>query len=388
MSGPTAARFAWVASGLLVLGVAVFGWTSWLLDARPRFEPLTPKVAVRMPRDAGIVRLVFGGDFAPADAAMSVLREAGYHYPYLRTDGLIRGADVAFLNLESPVTDSRVPTGLWKKYMYRVEPAAVETWKWLGLDIVSVANNHVLDYRERGLLDTLASLDEAGIEHVGSGRDAASARRPVIFQIGETRVGFLGYLENQASFCLYEGLFATERGPGCAKLTRQDLTEDVRRLRSQVDVLIVSVHWGENYSGITAGQREYAKVLLDLGVDAVIGHHSHNEQAMLVRGRRMVFYSLGNYAWGAPGRDELRIGLLARLLVEPRSANRAARVMGAEVFPIVTQNRLVRYQPRRLERSEQAWLEPFVSASRAAGVRCTVLDDEEGPWVRVEMDAD
>lgn len=190
MSGPTAARFAWVASGLLVLGVAVFGWTSWLLDARPRFEPLTPKVAVRMPRDAGIVRLVFGGDFAPADAAMSVLREAGYHYPYLRTDGLIRGADVAFLNLESPVTDSRVPTGLWKKYMYRVEPAAVETWKWLGLDIVSVANNHVLDYRERGLLDTLASLDEAGIEHVGSGRDAASARRPVIFQIGKLALDF------------------------------------------------------------------------------------------------------------------------------------------------------------------------------------------------------
>jgi poly-gamma-glutamate synthesis protein (capsule biosynthesis protein) len=388
MSRTNASRLVCAVLGLFVLGVGAFGWASWFMAARPHFDPLPPRIAVRTSGDARVVRLVFGGDFAPVDAAMSIIRQAGYRYPYLGTDALIRGADIAFLNLEAPVTESTLPVGFWKKYMYRVEPAAAETWRWLGLDIVSIANNHVLDYRQKGLLDTLAALDQAGIEHVGAGRDAAAARRPVVFEIGETRIGFLGYLENQASFCLYEGLFASQHGPGCAKLTRQDVAEDVRRLRAQVDVLIVSVHWGENYSGITAGQREYARVLLDLGVDAVIGHHPHNEQAMLVRGRSIVFYSLGNYAWGAPGHDDLRIGLLARLLVEPRSGTRGARVVGAEVFPIVTQNRLVQYRPRRLTRSEHAWLEPFVSASRDAGVRCTVLDDEEGPWVRVDMDAE
>ncbi len=134
------------------------------------------------------------------------------------------------------MTESAVPTGLWKKYLYRVEPAAIGAWKWLGLDIVNLANNHVLDYRQKGLLDTVAALDRAGIEHVGAGRDAASARRPVIFEIGRRASAFSGYLENQASFCLYEGLFASEHGPGCAKLTRQDLAEDVRRLRTEVDV--------------------------------------------------------------------------------------------------------------------------------------------------------
>jgi poly-gamma-glutamate synthesis protein (capsule biosynthesis protein) len=328
---------------------------------------------------------VFAGDFAPADAAMSAIRTAGYRYPYLRTDALIRGADVAFANLEAPVTASLRPVDFWKEYMYRVEPEAVQAWQWLGLDIVSVANNHVLDYRQRGLLDTVATLDGAGIEHVGGGKDIASARRPVVFEIGETRVGFLGYLENQASYCLYEGLFASQHRPGCAKLTRQDAAEDVRRLRSQVDVLVVSVHWGQNYSDVTDSQREYAKALLDLGVDVVVGHHPHNEQAVVVRGRSLVFYSLGNYAWGAPGHDDLRIGLVVRLLVEPRSAERAARVAGAEVFPIVTQNRLVQYQPRRLAPAEEHWLVPFLSASRAAGVRCTVLEDDEGPWVRIEL---
>jgi poly-gamma-glutamate synthesis protein (capsule biosynthesis protein) len=388
MDRPISARIASLACGLFALGVGAFGWESWVLDQSPHADPLQPKIAVREPRDPQTIRLVFGGDFAPADAAMTVLHEAGYRYPYLRTDALIRDADIAFANLEAPVTESAVPTGLWKKYLYRVEPAAIGAWKWLGLDIVNLANNHVLDYRQKGLLDTVAALDRAGIEHVGAGRDAASARRPVIFEIGETRVGILGYLENQASFCLYEGLFASEHGPGCAKLTRQDLAEDVRRLRTEVDVLIVSVHWGENYSAITSSQREYARVLLDLGVDAVIGHHPHNEQAVEVRGRGMVFYSLGNYAWGAPGHDELRIGLLARLLVEPRSATRLARVVGAEVFPIVTQNRLVDYQPRRLARSERTWLDPFLAASRAAGAGCTVMDDEEGPWVRVDVAAE
>jgi poly-gamma-glutamate synthesis protein (capsule biosynthesis protein) len=377
-----------VAVGAAVLAVGVLGWTSWWMAARPRFDPMPPKIAVRPLRDARMIRLVFAGDFAPADAAMSVIREAGYRYPYLRTDTLLREADVAFANLEAPVTSSTRPVGIWKEYMYRVEPEAVQAWQWLGLDVVSVANNHVLDYRQKGLVDTVANLDRGGIEHVGGGVDAAAARRPVVFEIGETRVGFLGYLENQASYCLYEGLFATERRPGCAKLTRQDVAQDVRRLRPQVDVLVVSVHWGENYSDITDGQREYAKALLDLGVDAVVGHHPHNEQAAFVRGRSIVFYSLGNYAWGAPGHDDLRIGLVARLLVEPRSAARAARVVGAEVLPIVTQNRLVRYQPRRLAPAEEHWLEPFVSASRAAGVRCTVLEDDEGPWVRVDMDGD
>jgi len=354
----------------------------------PPFTPLGPKIVSRTPVDPRTIRLVFGGDFAPADAAISEIRNSGYQYPYIRTRDLFQGADVAFANLEAPVTRASQPVWLWKQYIYRVDPAAVEAWKWLGLDIVSLANNHVLDYRQNGLVDTVDALDRAGIEHVGGGKDAAAARRPAIFAVGETRIGFLGYLENQAGFCLYEGLFAADHEPGCAKLTTENVADDVRRLRKDVDILIVSVHWGENYSGITLGQRDYARVLLDLGVDAVVGHHPHNEQAFQVAHRRIVFYSLGNYAWGAPGHDELRIGLVARLSIRPRESGHTSYISAVEVFPIVTQNRFVHFQPRRLGRDEVGWLDPFLLASQALGGRCSVVYDSEGPWVRVDMGDD
>jgi hypothetical protein len=353
-------RFAFLFATLLV---AAGLWAAFWTTYNPPVAGLPPLVLERPASQDHEVTVLLGGDFAPADAAMPFIAEHGYHYPYEATRDLFAEADVAFANLESPVTTSNDRFPLFKKYLYKVAPEATESWKWLGLDLVSLANNHVSDYRDRGLLDTLHHLDAAGLAHVGGGADEPAARRAVIFAVGGVKIGFLGYLEDRAQYNLYMRTFAVAGRPGCARALRSDLAEDIRRLRPAVDVLIVSIHWGDNYKPVTDEQEDLGRWLIDQGVDVVAGHHPHDVQPVEVRGRGVIIYSLGNYAWGAIGHGHLRVGFLARLRIDRASR----RVAAVELVPIATQNRLVEYQPRPLQPDEWPWLDGVLAASRARG---------------------
>lgn len=371
--GPLIALATWT-----VLVCAAGAWVLFETLYDPRV-PLAPPFVVKRPRSGDEITIVLGGDFAPTDAAMPRIQERGWRYPYEATAGLLREADVALLNLEAPVTESDEPFPLPKKYIYKVEPAALEAWRWLGLDAVALANNHVGDYRDRGLADTLRYLDAAGIAHAGAGLDETAARRPLIFDVGGTRIGYLAYLEDQPGYRLYLRAFARGDSAGCARLTRADVTEDVRRLRPLVDVLVVGVHWGENYAPVTPDQERTGRWLAGLGVDVVAGHHPHDVQPIEVWGDTLILYSLGNYAWGTPGWPQLRIGFLARLRVTPRSATAPGRIRAVELVPLATQNAIVDFQPRPLRPEERSWLEPFLAASRTRGADVEV----DGETIRV-----
>lgn len=351
-----------LATMLGAVGVGALFKTLW----NPPVALLPPRIERREP-SGPLVTVVLGGDFAPTDAAMPIIRARGYRYPYLATAEIFRDADIAFANLESPVTESDAPFWPWKDYIYRVEPAAIEAWQWLGLDLVSLANNHIIDYRERGIHDTLEHLRVARLAQVGAGRTEAEARRAVVFDVGGTKIGFLAYLEHRAAFDLYLDTFAVGGDPGCAQLNVADLEQDVRRLRPEVDVLVVSVHWGDNYAPVTATQIEYAHRLAALNVDIVAGHHPHIAHPVEIIDRTIVFYSLGNYAWGTPGSNALQFGLIARLGVTPRRGARRGAVSSVELLPIATQNRMIDFQPRPLRSDEMAWLDPLIADSAARG---------------------
>jgi poly-gamma-glutamate capsule biosynthesis protein CapA/YwtB (metallophosphatase superfamily) len=363
---------------LTLLGAGL--WALWWTLYNPKVPLADPTV---LWRDASgpDVTVLLAGDFAPTDAAMPIVRERGWDYPYGATGDLFRSADVAFANLEAPVTDSNDRFPLWKMYFYKVEPAAVGAWQRLGLDVVSLANNHAIDYRERGITDTLWFLDDAGIAHVGAGGTETEARRPVIFDVGGTRIGFLAYLEHTAASSLYLRTFAQGDRVGCAQLNRLDVEQDVRRLRPLVDILIVSVHWGANYEDVTPTEEDYARRLANLGVDVVAGHHAHDVQAVETIGRTVVLYSLGNYAWGTPGWPQLRIGFLARLSIAPRRGNERARLSSVELLPIATQNSIVNFQPRPIREDERDWLGPFLRATASRGAKVEVV----GTAIRVAL---
>lgn len=228
------------------------------------------------------------------------LDEKGEGWAFSGVEDLLRSADITFVNLETSVTDrgSRMPgKGIW----FRTSPERLSLLKDAGIDIVSAANNHIMDYDEISLMDTLSNLDDAGIMHVGAGKDLLSARLGRIITVNGLKVGFLAYSDFWDIFWTvkYRRTFAASADePGMAPAIRAFMEEDIRRLKSHSDFVIVSVHWGDEYMPHpNAYQVERAHAAIDAGADVVLGHHPHVLQPFESYKSGLIFYSLGNFVF-------------------------------------------------------------------------------------------
>lgn len=195
--------------------------------------------------------------------------EEDVRYPFQRIRDVVMAADVAFANLEMPLSDRARPTGAF------VGPTAfAEALRWAGFDVVSQANNHVFDGEEIGLLDTMDALSAAGVGWVGSGRNLAEARRPYIIERNGLRIAFLGYA--RAINGVGEAGFAQPHQSGAMPLDPFLIREDIRRVRDQVDYIAVSFHWAiENAKETHPDARTFAHEVIDAGADIILGHHPH-----------------------------------------------------------------------------------------------------------------
>ncbi len=228
------------------------------------------------------------------------LHERGEGWAFSGAGEILRLADIAFVNLETSVSyrGSRMPgKGIW----FRTSPERLPLLKEAGIDMVSAANNHIMDYGEVSLLDTLSHLDEAGIMHVGAGKDLKAARLGRIFQIKGLKVGFLAYSDFWDIFWTpeYRRTFAASADePGMAPAIRAFMEEDIRRLKLLSNFVVVSVHWGDEYMTMpNAKQVERAHAAIDAGADVVLGHHPHVLQPFEAYKSGIVFYSLGNFVF-------------------------------------------------------------------------------------------
>lgn len=220
--------------------------------------------------------------------------------------GLYRlgGADATVVNLECPVTTRgmRFP----KPYNFRMHPRFLSTLTGGGIDMVSIANNHIYDYGPRGLLDTISYLDSVGVRHVGAGRNIVEAHRPVIDTLRGREVAFLAY---------YGGSEAPGAGKSSPGVARRDLAEVCRDIRSLKDgassrYIVVMLHWGtERATSPDRAQIAFAHALIDAGADAVVGHHPHVLQGIERYGRGVIAYSLGNFVFGGNDRDTYDTGI-------------------------------------------------------------------------------
>lgn len=218
-------------------------------------------------------------------------REQEARYPLQRIGPLLRSADIAFVNLESPLSDDARHTGA-----FRMPTAFADALSWAGIDVVSTANNHAMDAEEQGLFDTIEALDRAGVGHVGTGRDLADARRPHVVERDGIRVGFLAYAQHVNGGT---AAFAQPGRSGVMPLDPLLIREDVRRLRDQVDYVVVSFHWAiENSQDTHPDARAFAKDILDAGADVILGHHPHVPRGVEVHDRKPIFYSFGNLIFG------------------------------------------------------------------------------------------
>jgi poly-gamma-glutamate synthesis protein (capsule biosynthesis protein) len=257
--------------------------------------------------------------------------------PFLFIASKLRSADIAFANLEGPVSDRGVNQG--SKYSFRFEPVGtINALTFAGFDVINLANNHIWDWGTIALLDTLTYLRTAGIQTIGAGANAEEANRPAIVALGDTRVGFLGYTT------LYpKSLEATAARAGVSSPPLSSITAQIVDLKASqhADLVVVSLHWGIEYEQhSTTSQQLFAHALIDAGADLVVGHHPHVAQEVERYKGKYIAYSLGNFVFDQDFSLETMRGLMLEVGVRNKQIE-AVREIPIELTSI--------YQPKIIQ---------------------------------------
>lgn len=198
-------------------------------------------------------------------------------------------ADMVIANLESPLVDQSMDS-VPGKCTLRGSTKWATILKQMGVGLVSVANNHMMDFGEQGLFSTIKALDDAGIMHVGAGRNRHEACSPVVVEISQKKVAFFGRSSVEVSSRCYAG----DQSPGVAYLQEDELLDTIKNVQENVDIIVVMLHWGiENYSYPSPSQRILAKKIIEAGANVLIGHHPH-----VLQGEEYIYNSVVSYSGG------------------------------------------------------------------------------------------
>jgi poly-gamma-glutamate synthesis protein (capsule biosynthesis protein) len=227
------------------------------------------------------------------------IKNVGVGAPWTGVKRYFDEADLVVANLECVIsnTGTRWPS---KLIHLRAPLAAADSLVAGGIDLVSVANNHALDFGRSAFMDSLSRLDARGIEHAGGGADADAARAPLIVEENGLKLAFLGYVlpfSSKTTFNTREWQ-ATATKPGLTIGTPDAVRRDVNIVKASVDLVVVMVHGGLEYRGRpSTAQRAFANAALDAGASLVLGHHPHVLQGYAKRGDSLIAFSLGNFVF-------------------------------------------------------------------------------------------
>lgn len=250
------------------------------------------------PEEDGEVTLLFAGDVLLSDHVLNAYQQSGGIGGVL-DDGFreeIEAADFFMVNQEFPFS-SRGTAAEDKQYTFRLPPEQVSMFQEMGIDAVTLANNHALDFGRDALLDTCDTLDAAGILRTGAGADLEEAKKPVVIERKGVRIGILG-----ATRVIPEtGWAAGKNHPGMLATYDAGIAlEEIRRMRAECDYVVVFVHWGiEREETPQEYQRTLGRQYIDAGADLVVGSHPHVLQGIEYHQGKPIVYSLGNFVFGS-----------------------------------------------------------------------------------------
>lgn len=256
--------------------------------------------------------LIAGGDVMLSRFVATKMARAGsVHTPFDFVRDLLQSADLAIINLENPVEEGPPVsiTGL----KFRANPPVLEGIAAAGIDVVTLANNHLSDAGDDAIAATLTHLKDAGILATGAGQDASEARTPVILERNGTRIAILAYGEsrfkNQVTFA------GTQ--PGIALADPIIMREDIAAAKLRADVVIVSLHAGAEYKAVPdTVQHTLTQAAVDAGADLVLGHHPHVIQPLENIDGTWVIYSMGNLIFDQMWSENTRRGMLLKYIFD------------------------------------------------------------------------
>jgi len=283
--------------------------------------------------DEGRLSFIGGGDVMLGGRARNSVEEFGIDYPFAAVRPLLELSPIVMANLEGPFA-ARAPR-VERQFSYRVKPRLAAALPRAGVNVVTLANNHLVDCDREGVSETLHTLRDVGVSVVGAGANKSAAHTPAIIDAHGRSVGILAYYWNRR--CA-----ATNKLPGSAMDPPEALEEDIRSLRARANRIIVTFHWGIPYDrNPSAEELAKARFAIDCGADVVIGHHPHVLQPFEIYKGRPIFYSVGNFAFGS-GNSRAE-GCLIGVRFDDHSTT-------ATIYPLYVKNRdpRVNYQPKLL----------------------------------------
>jgi poly-gamma-glutamate synthesis protein (capsule biosynthesis protein) len=216
-----------------------------------------------------VVRILIGGDVCPIGGNAPFFQSGDAEALFHDLLPVLRDADLAIANLECPLIDQPTPISKMGP-VFGAASASIEGIRAAGLDVLCLANNHILDHGRPGLENTLAVCAGAGVSTVGAGASRAAAREMLVKTVGDLRIGVLAMAEHEFSI-------ATTDSPGANPLDLIDYVRNVAANRSAVDYLIVLLHGGAEFSEAPSPRlKETCHFLVDMGANAVIVQHPHS----------------------------------------------------------------------------------------------------------------
>lgn len=295
-------------SGAISLAILAFCFLpgeSFIIEGgRGNGAPQAESVAEDEKSD-GRVTLAAAGDIMLSRTVERKMVEKGdWKYPFLKVAEITREADLAFGNLETTIYPGQaIPSG---SFTFRTDPKAIEGLKHAGFDVLSLANNHTMNFGYAGMKSTVENLDAAGIGHVGGGIGKDAVYAPAVREAKGIKFGFLAY--TYARDEQYRGgeMFGT------AYADAAEMAAQVAELKKSADVVIVSMHMGTEYATAPhVTQVRFARAAIDAGAALVIGHHPHVVQTFEKYKEGYIIYSLGNFVFDQMWSEETRLGAVA-----------------------------------------------------------------------------
>lgn len=317
-----------ILGGFLFLGNSAFSFLikPVVIDIIPSQAQISAPISAPIIAPASFSIIIAGDIMLSRRVDLMMQSKNDYTLPFQKIAEELKKADIAFGNLENPISDKGKKTG--NIYSFRADPKSVEGLSFAGFDVLSLANDHAFDYGKTALEDTFLRLKTAGINYVGAGFNKKEAFSPIIKEINgstgspQVKIGFLAYSDLGSVYWT-----ATEGSSGLALISLEyfeNIIEDIKKAKSQSDILVVSLHSGEEYIKEPGQlQIDFAKAAIDAGADIVVGHHPHVVQKNEIYKDKYIFYSLGNFVFDQNSSAETTQGQIVKIIIEDKKIKQA-----------------------------------------------------------------
>lgn len=284
----------------------------------PESFTLFKESKMQLPEREEYVSLIAVGDIMLSRRMAKKLKQEGMDFPFDKIRDYLKSGDIVFGNLESPITSGRRIRN--DEMVFRTDPGIEIALRDAGFNVLSIANNHMPDFRTKGIKDTLEYLSSAGIAFAGAGMNSADANTPAIIKRNGITFAFLAYNDSDVVPSFYG---ASETRAGTALMNIETMVESVKLAKEKSDFVIVSMHSGYEYKPKpNKRQIEFAHSAIDAGAELVIGHHPHVVQTMEKYKGKFILYSLGNFVFDQLWSEDTREGLIANVTFDKEGVRR------------------------------------------------------------------